>query len=207
MSSRARLLALLSFTLLCALPPSAQPQDHSGDESRDDSSVDDLEELVVRGRRLSDFRSALEIARVRVYDLFNDLNSDDAFDVHCQREASTGTRMRQQICRPQFKNDISNAAAKAWVYGIKEVCGGLTQDCIFSDSAQQGMSRAQAEESREGAMQKLFEREFERVLLESPELQEAILDYEALERAHDEARGGRRARVCARPSPPPRCMR
>ena len=81
MSSRAGLLALLSLTLLCALPPSARPQNRSGDESRDDSSVD--EELVVRGRRLSDFRSALEIARVRVYDLFNDLNSDDAFDVHC----------------------------------------------------------------------------------------------------------------------------
>ena len=204
-TSTATLLGLIALAVLGPVSVCAQ-SDRPGDDSRNDSSAD--EELVVRGQRLSDFRSELEMARVRVYDLFNDLNSDDAFDVHCQHEAATGTRMRQHICRPQFKDDISNAAAKAWVYGIKDHCtDGLTQNCIFSRSAQHAMSRAQAEESWEGPMQQRFEAEFERVLLESPELQQAILDYEALERAYDEARGGRRARVCARPSPPPRCSR
>jgi len=184
----------------------AQAHDRPGDDRRDESS---LEEVVVRGQPLSELRTALEMARVRVYDLFNDLNSDDAFDVRCRHEAATGTRMRQHICRPQFKDDISNASARAWVYGIKDWCtGGLTQECIFDGpAAQHAMSRAQAEETREGPTQKLFEAELARVLLESPELQQAILDYEALERAYDEARGGRGPRVCARPSPPRRCMR
>ena len=41
-------------------------------------------------------------------------------------------------------------------------------------------------------MQKRFADEFARVVLESPELRQTILDYEALERAYDEARRGRR---------------
>lgn len=170
---------------------------------------DDLEEVIVRGQRLSDFRSALEAARARVYELFNALNSDDAFDVHCREEAPTGSRVRQQVCRPRFVDDISSAAAREWVYGLKEVCpGGLTQDCIFSEFAQQAMSRAQAEEAWGPIMQKRFELEMARVVAESPELQQAMLDYEAVERRYEEARGGgRRARRCERPDPPPRCSR
>src|SRR6185436_1716230 len=110
------------------------------------AAVDD--EVIVRGRKLSDFRAELHAAMVHVYDVFNELNSDDIFDVHCQIEDSTGTRMRQQTCRPQFKDDIANAAAKAWVNGVRDACGGqLTQGCIFSDAANQGKSAAMAEEA------------------------------------------------------------
>src|SRR5690606_12083183 len=100
-----------SLVLLCPVALWAQAHDRPGDDRRDESS---LEEVVVRGQPLSELRTALEMARVRVYDLFNDLNSDDAFDVRCRHEAATGTRMRQHICRPQFKDDISNASARAW---------------------------------------------------------------------------------------------
>jgi hypothetical protein len=159
---------------------------------QNDASHDDPEEIVVRGRRLSDFRFALEAARVRVYDVFNALNGDDAFDVRCEAESSTGTRMRQRICRPRFKNDISSAAAQAWVHGLLHACGGLTGYCIFSEAAQSGMSRAQAEESKEPLMQQRFAQEMARVVAGSAELQQAILDYQALERAFEEARSGKR---------------
>ncbi len=117
---------MIPCALLCAGSLCAQAAAPPGDRSQDEAP----EEIIVRGQRLSDFRFALEAARVRVYDVFNDLNSDDAYDVHCQTETSTGTRMRQHTCRPQFKDDIANAAATAWVYGIKDACpDGLTQDC------------------------------------------------------------------------------
>jgi hypothetical protein len=51
------------------------------------------------------------------------------------------------------------------------------------------MSRAQAEESREGYKQEQFEREMARVVLEHAELREAMLDYAAVQRAYLEARG------------------
>lgn len=179
-------LAMIPCALLCADASWAQ-------------ASDEVEELIVRGRKPAELRAAVEAARVRVYDVFNALNSDDAFDVQCRREASTGRRMKRQVCRPRFKDDISNAAAKAFVNGIKDWCRtGLTmQECIFGTDDRrsyvaQGISRAQAEESREGPMQKLFVNEFVRVLLENPELQQAILDYEALEQAYHESRPGRR---------------
>jgi len=212
MTRKTTWLALIPCALLCSGPLWAQAADSARDGSQPDAAsndVDDVDdEVIVRGRRLSDFRSELQVARVRVYDVFNDLNSDDAFDVHCQIEDSTGTRMRQHICRPQFKDDISNAAAKAWAYGLMDACaGGLTQECIFSPAASQAISSAQAEESREPVMQRLFAQEMARVVAENPELQQAILDYEAVERAYEEARGGQRARGCDRPTPPPRCSR
>lgn len=68
----------------------------------------------------------------------------------------------------------------------------------------QAISRAQAEESWIPVMQKRFELEMASVIGESPELQHAILDYQALERSYDEARNPRRARACGRPDPPRR---
>jgi hypothetical protein len=95
---------------------------------------------------------------------------------------------------PRFITDISNAAAREWMAGLFSACdgAGVTQDCIFSDSAQSAMSRAQAEESKKPHMQRRFEEEMAYVVLKSPEFRQAILDYEALEREYRESRVGRR---------------
>lgn len=208
MTRKSTLLALIPCALLCSGPLWAQTADAASDGSRNDAARDEPEEVIVRGRRLADFRVEIQTARVRVYDLFNDLNSDDAFDVHCRLEDSTGTRMRQQTCRPRFKDDISADAATAWVYAIMRACpDSVAQDCIFGNAmaASQAKSAALGEESREPAMQERFALEMARVVAESPEMQQALLDYQAVERAYQEARGGRRG--CDRPEPPPRCVR
>ncbi len=96
--------------LLCSEPLWAQATDLPGVGSSSDSPPREVEEVIVRGRRLSDFRFEVEAARVRVYTLFDKLNRDDAFDVHCDVEVSTGTCMRQDICRAQFKDDIGTRA-------------------------------------------------------------------------------------------------
>jgi hypothetical protein len=202
-------LALVPCAVLWSEPLWAQAAGSTDGSQADLSSnrVNDVDdEVIVRGRKLADFRAELDAARIRVYDLFNELNSDDAFDVHCQTQDATGTRMQHQTCRPQFQDDISSAAGQAWVRGIKDACGGqLTQECIFSEAANQGISAAQAEEAREPGMQQRFAVEMARVVAKSPEMQQAILNYEAVERAYDEARGGRRG--CDRSDPPPRCSR
>ena len=205
MTTKAKWLALIACTSLWSEPLWAQAADSASD-SASSAAVDD--EVIVRGRKLSDFRAELHAAMVHVYDVFNELNSDDTFDVHCQIEDGTGTRLRQQTCRPKFKDEISSDAAQAWVAGIRDSCGGqLTQDCIFGDAANQGKSAALAVEATEPLMQKRFALEMARVVAEHPEMQQALLDYEAVERAYEEARGGRRARGCDRADAPPRCAR
>jgi hypothetical protein len=111
---------------------------------------------------------------------------------NCQYEDGTGSRIRQHVCRPRFKTDIATAAARQWRYGLISSCGGVTQECIFSDAAQQAMSMAQAEESREGLMQKRFTQEMARAVLESPQLRQAMLNYQAIERDYRESRKRRR---------------
>ena len=179
-------LALIPFVALCELPANAQSPDADGPAARTP------EEVIVRGQRLPELRVAVEEARVRVYDLFNDLNSDDAFDVKCQYEDSTGSRMRQHVCRPRFKTDIATAAAREWRNGLISACGGVTQECIFSEAAQQAMSMAQGEESRDAYMQQRFTDEMARVVVQSEEFREAILDFQDLERRYEEARSRRR---------------
>jgi hypothetical protein len=207
MTRKAALLALIPYLLLSSAPLWAQNTEPTSDDPRNQASKDHADEIIVRGQKPSDYKIALEAARVRVYDVFNALNSDDAFDVHCQQESATGRRMRRHVCRPQFKDDISNAAAKAWANTLKERCDGLTQECIFSETAGHAKVQAQAEEAREGVMQQRFALEMARVIADHPELQQAILDYYALERRYDEARTGKRDRGCERSDPPPRCTR
>jgi len=196
--------------LLCSAPLWAQNTSPPNDANLNADSSEQPEEVIVRGRRLADFRAELRAARIRVYDLFNDLNSDDAFDVQCRTEDSTGTRMRQQTCRPQFKDNISSAAANAWVHGIRDACGSqLTQDCMFDPGgpASLAKSMALAEESWEPGMQQRFAVEMARVVRDNPEMQQAILDYEAVERAYEEARNGKPGRGCDGKDPPARCSR
>lgn len=188
-------LALIPFAVLGAGPlwaqaGSAAPDDRQGSGPGSQADRRELEEITVRGRRSrAAYRDALDTARVRVYDLFNEINSDDAFDVRCQYESTTGSRFRQHVCRPRFKTDISNSAAREWRAALISACpSGVTQECIFSEAAQNAMSSAQSEESRDAYMQRRFTREMERLVLESPELRQAMLDYEALQREYREAR-------------------
>ena len=59
-----------------------------------------MEEVIVRGTK-SLFELELESYRSEnaLYDLFNSLNSNDDFDVHCYREAPIGSCIKQRVCK------------------------------------------------------------------------------------------------------------
>src|SRR5687767_14951226 len=60
MAGKTALLASITCGLLCSQPLWAQAADDN------DAVPDDAEEIIVRGRRLADFRAELQAARVRV---------------------------------------------------------------------------------------------------------------------------------------------
>jgi hypothetical protein len=73
-----------------------------------------VEEVTVRGQMPSSgHRRRAEAAVEQAWEAFNETNSDDAFNVRCGYEASTGTRIRQHVCRPQFWDDAASRAAQA----------------------------------------------------------------------------------------------
>ncbi len=49
----------------------------------------------------------------RFYDLYNQLNKDDEFDVHCRKEARLGTRIASRICKIAYNEKAEAEYAQA----------------------------------------------------------------------------------------------
>src|SRR5262245_19175653 len=118
------LVALMASSLIAsagmAFGQAAQP----APERDAAASQEKPEEVIVRGRRLGELRSDAEKARQRTWALFNDLNSNSDFDVHCHKESRGGTNVPQEVCRPQFENRISAAASKDYLSFLFLSCPG-----------------------------------------------------------------------------------
>jgi hypothetical protein len=71
----------------------AQPELRPTDDGRE-ALTEKIDEITVLGTRsMRTLRLEVQAARERVYDLFNSLNSDDEFDIHCRNVPRTGTRI------------------------------------------------------------------------------------------------------------------
>jgi hypothetical protein len=64
----------------------------------DEPSTDVDEEVIVRGRSYGELRLAIRIAQDAVYARFNDINSDDKFDIHCRLQPMYGSRIMERAC-------------------------------------------------------------------------------------------------------------
>ena len=140
----------------------------------------------MRGQRIGELRAEVEDARERAYELFNDLNSNDEFDVRCHGESRSGTNVPQVVCRAQFENRISAAAAREYLSGLFSACNqdgaGVTQDCMLSNAGATGINRAQGVEGQLPGKREQMTDEIFRVARENDEFARAILDwYEANE--------------------------
>jgi hypothetical protein len=105
---------LLSFPLT---PLPALSEDESVQEE-EQSSSEPIEEVTVYGdKTLYHYRLEMFRAEDKVFDVFNSLNSDDEFDVHCYRDAKTGTRVKRRHCRPNFVRDAESTEAMNFMMG------------------------------------------------------------------------------------------
>ena len=81
-------------------------------------SVDAPQEIIVRpNRTFRNLRHQANLAERKVYQLFNEMNDDDFYDIHCHVEAPKGTRIRQQTCRPEFIDRATREDALAFLEG------------------------------------------------------------------------------------------
>jgi len=158
------------------------------------ASQEEPEEVVVRGRRIGELRAEVEDARERAYELFNDLNSNDEFDVYCHNESRSGTNVPQVVCRAQFENRISAAAAREYLSGLLSACHGgrFTQDCMFSNADAGAISRAQGMESQLPGKREQMTDEIFRVARENDEFAQAIIDWYEASQQYDAARKRRK---------------
>ena len=152
------------FVLMLALVPVGMCQTTSAAESEPASS-ETVEEITVYGEKsLIRLRHEFYRAEENFFAVFNELNSDDMFDVDCDYVSVLGDRRRHHVCMPKF-------AKKAEADATAELLMSSRASFFTSDISWAEYSPNRA---RVRKMDELLRKEVRALLAEHPELQEAI---------------------------------
>jgi hypothetical protein len=183
------LLALAShFLIVMLLPFRVAAQVEPGPVGvQPDGRTGQLDEIQVIGQRtLRSWRLEVQAARERVYDLFNSLNSDDDFNIHCYNVPRTGTRIPQRVCRPRYADNATSEAGGEFARALFFDCaGGIAEEWCLARNA---LSRSQEAVSGIPARDQLLAAEVQRLTRENPAFRRAITDYMVVERGYEAAR-------------------
>ena len=190
-----RIAALVLFFIAVSSSEGAVlAQGQPADRADPIAQQEEPEEVVVRGRRVGELRLEVELKRERAYEIFNELNSNDDFDVSCDQENTSGTRLRRHVCRAQFENRISSDTAKEYMSTLFSLCqpnaeGFLdTQACMFSGPGASAKGAAQGVEGQLPGKREQMTEEIFRVARENDEFAQAILDWYEANQQYDAAR-------------------
>lgn len=104
MITAARSDLLVAVLCCCAALVGAEAlaQEESAPEPDATTTPSDVDEIVVIGRTPAEIRAQIKAAEEAVYDRFNEINSDDEFDIHCRQEAPTGSHIKRRVCQANF---------------------------------------------------------------------------------------------------------
>ena len=123
-----------------------------------------IEEIQVIGARtFFSLRMQIVEEENKLYGMFNELNSNDDFDIECENIAPTGTHISQRVCEPRFVIEMRASMAQDWLLGIGEL--NSTSDLRVETADQ---------------MAKL-EEEHDRIVIEHPEYLETLRNFSDLQ--------------------------
>ena len=78
-----------------------------------------IEEIQVLGTRtLYSIRMEIVDEENKIFSMFNELNSDDRFDILCDKIAPTGSHIQQRVCEPRFVTETRAQMTQDYVRGI-----------------------------------------------------------------------------------------
>ena len=101
-----------AVVLLLALVPVGMCQTASV-QKEEPAPSDTIDEITVYGdKSLRKLHRELYKAEDAVIDLFNSLNSDDEFDIHCYKEAPTGSHIKKRVCKTNYFRDLIGAETR-----------------------------------------------------------------------------------------------
>jgi hypothetical protein len=160
--SMARLGETLLLATLLAIAPLCKaeiPQIDAtlGAASPDSTTVD--EEIIVRGFSYGELRAQIRLAQEAVYARFNDINSDDAFDIICKDETRVASHIKQQSC-------VSNSWREQNANMARATVAQMRGEYDVSPTMYRGLQLL---------MQKRLANEMRRLAVVDPELKDAVL--------------------------------
>lgn len=111
----------------------------TGAQSVETDTEQPIEVVEVVGQRLQELRFQIEDARLDIYEIFNSLNTDDEFDVHCEGRKETGSLIKHTICEPAFVGmALENTARAAF---LDRNANGLPASTSIAPLAQGGIAQ------------------------------------------------------------------
>lgn len=133
------------------------------------------EEVQITGQReLYMMEEQLIETEDAVYALYNELNTDDLFDVKCVWEKPLGTNMRHRVCRPGFIERAAHSRGQ-------EFMSGLTGS---------GFTTGTSVELDHERYNPILKRKLEEAVLSSPELAARMMEHQELKAALEERKSG-----------------
>jgi hypothetical protein len=139
------------------------------------------DEIIVLGR-VDELRRNLQRAEEAVYARFNDINSDDRFNIHCRMEASPNTHIPVRVC-------VSNS------WREQDANFGQTQLREWRHEGGNIPEQYHAEQLR---TQQLLKQEMRRLATEDEQFHEAVVQLGNAQRAYADAIAGGHLRTLSR---------
>jgi hypothetical protein len=110
------LVATLAYAAAPAVMGQGVPVPQTG-KTPAPENLEELDEATVEATKLWQMREKMVALEEQFYALYNDLNKDDDFDVHCAREAPLGTRLKKRVCRIEYYENAQADEAQALLGG------------------------------------------------------------------------------------------
>lgn len=88
----------------------------------------EITELIVTDSksRAVQLRKQIEVAEAKAFNLFNELNDDDEFDIYCKNVARLGTTIKLRQCEPVFLSEAKVEEGKFYLNAIRDSYSGHT---------------------------------------------------------------------------------
>ncbi len=158
------------FVLVACLPTISIAQEaetNSNDAAESVAEPDSIDEIVVMGgRSLTMLRHEVTQAEGVFYDRYNLLNEDDRYDMICEDQTPTGTRIPVRVCKTRVIRDAERQA---------------TQDGMIFGAEYIGSSPVIPSANRHN---EILQEKLRAFAISDPELQDALMDYDRLSKKY-----------------------
>lgn len=135
---------------------------------------DRFEVFEVTGQRtMAQLKKRIDKAEVEFYDLLNHYNKKRKYDVVCRVKREIGTRIGRKVCEPRY---VTQARTRLI---MQNAVSGLTID--FRRMPDEGLVMMASKEDKANSIQHM-----QRLIKDTPELQEKFLELQALRYAYSE---------------------
>src|SRR5215471_17911758 len=142
------------------------------------------DEIIVLGH-IDELRRELVRAEDAVYQRFNEINSDDRFDIHCEMETIIHSHLQRRVCASNsWREEDANYGQAAMKY--------------WRGTPDNDFGHYRSEQLR---MQDLLKKEMLRLAAEDEQLHQAVVHLGDAQRAFADATGGGPSRTLSREVP------